>query len=204
MRTLFAALVCFSFAPAHAQTPTATLVGRITDASHAVVAGADVRVRNLETNELRSVKSQNEGEFTVADLRPGLYEVTAEKEGFKMVREPGLDLQVGQTARLDLSLQVGSTSQSVEVTAAATAVNTENATRGDVIAPNEIAEMPLNGRDFNDLAFLVAGVQPAEQSAKGSPYVVNGARADASNVTIDGLNDFNPRDAGAQARPPVD
>jgi hypothetical protein len=51
---------------------------------------------------------------------------------------------------------------------------------------------------------LVAGVQPAEQSAKGSPYVVNGARADASNVTIDGLNDFNPRDAGAQARPPLD
>src|ERR1700688_2715628 len=64
--------------------------------------------------------------------------------------------------------------------------------------------MPLYGRDFNDLAFMVAGVQTAEQSAKGSPYVVNGARADASNVVIDGFNDENPRDAGAQARPPLD
>lgn len=206
MRTLFAVLACIPIfhAPALAQTPTATLVGRITDASHASIAGAAVRVRNLETNELRSVQSQNEGEFTVADLRPGFYEVTVEKQGFKTVREGSIELQVGQTARLDLMLEIGSTTQSVEVTATAPALNTENATRGDVIAPNEITEMPLNGRDFNDLAFLVAGVQPAEQSAKGSPYVVNGARADASNVTIDGLNDFNPRDAGAQARPPLD
>jgi len=83
-------------------------------------------------------------------------------------------------------------------------LNTETATRGDVIAPNEILEMPLNGRDFNDLAFMVPGVQPAEQGGKGSPYVINGARADASNVVIDGLNDENPRDAGAQARPPLD
>src|SRR5579863_7555921 len=71
----------------------------------------------------------------------------------------------------------------------------------DVIAPNEITEMPLNGRNFNDLVFTVAGVQPAEQSGKGAPYVINGARADASNVVIDGINDENPRDAGSQAQP---
>lgn len=203
MRFLLAALLTaapFSFA----QTPTATLVGRIVDASQAAVTAAAVRVRNLDTNEVRAVESQVDGQFTAADLRPGFYEVSVEKTGFKQARHSSIELQVGQAARLDIVLEVGSTSQSIEVTATAPAVNTENATRGDVIAPNEIAEMPLNGRDFNDLAFLVAGVQPAEQSAKGSPYVVNGARADASNVTIDGLNDFNPRDAGAQARPPLD
>ena len=64
--------------------------------------------------------------------------------------------------------------------------------------------MPLNGRDFNDLAFMVPGVQTAEEGGKGSPYVVNGARADASNVTVDGFNNQNPRDAGAQARPPLE
>jgi outer membrane receptor protein involved in Fe transport len=206
MRTLFAAFtgILLLSATAFGQTPTATLVGRITDATHATVLGASVKVRNVETNEVRAVESRVDGEFTVADLKPGFYEVTVEKEGFKTIRQRSVELQVGQTARLDMTLEVGSAAQSVEVTASAPAVNTENATRGDVIAPNEIAEMPLNGRDFNDLAFLVAGVQPAEQSAKGSPYVVNGARADASNVTIDGINDFNPRDAGAQARPPLD
>src|SRR6516164_1175742 len=207
MRTLFVALAGAAWlltGLATAQTPTATLVGRITDATHASIAGASVKVRNVETNEVRALQSAVDGGFTVADLKPGFYEVTIEKDGFKLVRAGSVELQVGQTARFDVLMEVGSATQSVEVTAAAPAVNTENATRGDVIAPNEIAEMPLNGRDFNDLAFLVAGVQPAEQSAKGSPYVVNGARADASNVTIDGINDFNPRDAGAQARPPLD
>src|SRR5947209_14337625 len=64
--------------------------------------------------------------------------------------------------------------------------------------------MPLNGRDFTDLAFMVAGVQPAEQGSKGAGMSINGSRADGSNVIIDGFNDQNPRDAGAQARPPLD
>jgi hypothetical protein len=206
MRTPFAALTGALLLSeiALAQTPTATLVGHITDATRASILGASVKIRNVETNELRGVESGVDGQFTAADLKPGFYEVTVEKAGFKTARDQSVELQVGQTARLDITLEVGSAAQSVEVTASVPSVNTENATRGDVIAPNEIAEMPLNGRDFNDLAVLVAGVQPAEQSAKGSPYVVNGARADASNVTIDGLNDFNPRDAGAQARPPLD
>jgi hypothetical protein len=207
MRTSFAALagaVLGLAGLALAQSPTATLVGRVTDVTGASVLSATIKVRNVSTNQLRTVQSQVDGDYTVADLAPGNYEVTVEKEGFKQMREAGLELQVGQTARLDITLQVGVVSQSVDVTAAAPVLNTETFTRGDVIAPNEITEMPLNGRDFNDLAFLVAGVQAAEQSAKGSPYVVNGARADASNVTIDGLNDFNPRDAGAQARPPLD
>ena len=207
MRTSFVALAAAAVGLAGlalAQSPTATLVGRVTDTTRASILSATIKVRNVSTNDLRTVQSQVDGDYTVADLAPGTYEVTVEKEGFKQMREANLELQVGQTARLDVMLQVGVVSQSVDVTAAAPVLNTETFTRGDVIAPNEITEMPLNGRDFNDLAFLVAGVQPAEQSAKGSPYVVNGARADASNVTIDGLNDFNPRDAGAQARPPLD
>lgn len=187
-----------------AQTPTATLVGRIVDASHAAVAAATIRVRAVDTNEIRTAQSQMDGEYTVSSLSPGIYEVTIEKPGFKQLRESNLELQVEQTARLDVQLEVGMVSQSVEVKADVPLLNTETFTRGDVIAPAEITEMPLNGRDFNDLAFMVGGVQTAEQGGKGSPYVVNGARADASNVVIDGFNDQNPRDAGAQARPPLD
>lgn len=200
---LFAALLLFAGLLA-AQTTTATLVGRIVDASHAGVTMATVTVRDVNTNETRTVQSQTEGEYTISNLAPGIYEVKIDKPGFKQVHESALELQVDQTARLDVQLEVGAVTQSVEVVASVPLLNTESFARGDVIAPREITEMPLNGRDFNDLAFMVAGVQPAEQGGKGSPYVINGARADASNVVIDGLNNQNPRDAGAQARPPLD
>jgi hypothetical protein len=196
--------LCLFAGLAAAQSPSASLVGRIVDASNAAVVSASVRVRNVDTNEMRTAETKVDGEYTVSALQPGNYEVTVEKEGFKMLRQEHLVLQVGQTARVDGTLQVGATTTSVDVEATVPLVNTETSSRGDVIAPAELTQMPLNGRDFNDLAFLVAGVQSAEQGGKGSPYVVNGARADASNVTIDGFNDQNPRDAGAQARPPLE
>ena len=206
MRTKFVALVLsiLTASLGLAQTPTATLVGRIADSSRSAVDGAMVKVRNTDTGESRSSQTQSDGAYTISNLAPGIYEVTVEKPGFKQLHENSLELQIGQTARLDGQLDVGAVSQSVEIVASVPLVNTETFARGDVIAPREITEMPLNGRDFNDLAFMVAGVQPAESGGKGSPYVVNGARADASNVTIDGINDQNPRDAGAQARPPLD
>jgi hypothetical protein len=200
---LLAALLVFT-GLGTAQMPTATLVGRVVDASNAAVANATIRVRNVATNETRTVTSQLDGQYTVSSLAAGVYEITIDKPGFRQLVEKNLELQVDQTARIDAQLVVGAVVESVEVVASVPLMNTETSSRGDVIAPSEITEMPLNGRDFNDLAVLVAGVQPAEQSAKGSPYVVNGARADASNVVIDGLNDENPRDAGAQARPPLD
>jgi len=205
MRTTLVALLMVIFAgTGAAQTPAATLVGRIVDPTQAPIAGASIQVRNVDTNEVRTAESQIDGGYTVSSLVPGIYDVTIDKAGFRRLKESGLELQVDQTARVDAQLQVGELTQSVDVKADVPLVNTETFTRGDIITPNEIAEMPLNGRDFNDLAFMVAGVQPAEQGGKGSPYVVNGARADASNVLIDGMNDENPRDAGAQARPPLD
>src|SRR3954471_2427859 len=205
MKTLQSYLPFLLFAVcAGAQTPTATVVGRVMDRSGSAVMAATVRVRNVDTNEMRTIATGAGGDYTVPALAPGNYEVSVEKTGFKLLRQEHLVLQVGQTARVDASLQLGSTSQSVDVEAVVPLVNTETAARGEVIAPAELTQMPLNGRDFNDLAFMVPGVQAAEQGSKGSPYVVNGARADASNVTIDGFNDQNPRDAGAQARPPLE
>jgi outer membrane receptor protein involved in Fe transport len=198
-----AILVVFSGLVA-AQTPNATLVGRVTDSTRAGIPGAIVKVVNAGTNATRTVQTQENGEYTVSSLDPGNYNVSISKDGFREVRESGLTLQVDQTARLDAVLQVGAVSESIEVQASTPVVNSENFYRGDVISSRELEEMPLNGRNFNDLAFLVAGVQPSEQSAKGSPYVANGARADASGVFIDGINDESPRDAGSQANPPLD
>src|SRR5215510_3373197 len=100
-----------------AQAPTATLVGRVTDASHAPVPGAKIQVRNVNTNEIRTAQTGAEGEYTVSNLPPGLYDVIIGQAGFKLLREAKLELKVDQTARLDAQLEVGSVSEAVEVTA---------------------------------------------------------------------------------------
>src|SRR5258707_407613 len=118
MRTKFAALPFLVFAGVvAAQTPTATLVGRITDASRAGVASAGIRIRHVDTNETRTAQSQPDGEYTISSLPPGMYEVIIDKPGFKELRESNLELQVGQTARIDAQLEVGAVTQSVEIRA---------------------------------------------------------------------------------------
>src|SRR3954467_2214292 len=96
---------------AAAQTPSATVVGRVVDPTSAVVHGATVRVRNVATNEVRTAQTQVDGNYTVAALPAGIYDVTFEKEGFKQLRQQDLELQIGQTARIDGMLQVGASAQ---------------------------------------------------------------------------------------------
>jgi len=187
-----------------AQAPSATLVGTITDSSKAVIPGATIEVRNQDNNQVRTVTSGAQGEYTVTTLDPGSYSVTTSKAGFQKLKESNLVLQADQTARLDVSLSPGEVEVSINVAASVGMLNSETFTKGDVITPVEIEKIPLNGRDFDDLAFTVAGVQPAEQKAKGAEYVANGSRADSSGIFIDGINDESPRDAGPQMKPPLD
>ena len=129
------------------------------DASGALVPGATIQLKNQGTGEIRRGVSDEAADFTIPNLPPGLYDLTLEHQGFRTLRLDGLELQVEQMARLDLKLDVGSISETVEVTASIPVLNTENASRGDVIVSQEVLEMPLEGRDFNDLAFLVPGVR---------------------------------------------
>jgi hypothetical protein len=188
----------------YCQAPTATLVGQVVDSTKASIPGAIVSIRSTATNEIRTVKTGSAGEYTVSNLDPGNYQVTISMQGFNELKESNLVLTADQTARLDATLQIGSTTEAVTVSADVGLLNTDTSSKGDLISPVEIAEIPLNGRDFNDLAYTVAGVQPAEQGAKGAPYVANGSRADSSGVYIDGINDESPRDAGSQISPPLD
>src|SRR5258706_16377896 len=93
-----------------AQTPSATLVGRITDPSHAGVPGASIQVRNVNTNESRTAQSQADGEYTVSNLPPGTYEGIVDKAGFRRLHESNRELQVEQSARRDAQLLIGTTS----------------------------------------------------------------------------------------------
>jgi len=186
------------------QGGSATISGVVHDSQSAVVPGARIAVRHTETNALRELTSGENGDFTVTNLSPGAYELRVEHEGFRSYIQNNVVLELGQVRRAEVHLQVGSVAESVTVSTEVALINTEvGAIKGDVILQQEINDMPLDGRDFTDLAFMVSGVVPMAQGGQGSGLNVNGARSDSTNFSVDGFNNRNPRGAAAQVRPNV-
>jgi hypothetical protein len=181
---------------------TASLTGIVSDSQGAVIPAATVKVRHVDTNSVRELATDGEGSFTITNLAPGTHELQIEKEGFRPHRVTDMTLEVGQVLRQDVHLQVGAVADSVSVTAEATLINTESgAIKGDVITNQQINEIPLDGRDFFDLALMVPGVVPMAQGGQGSGLNVNGSRSDSTNYSVDGFNNRNPRGAGTYVRP---
>ncbi|MFB3827083.1 MAG: carboxypeptidase regulatory-like domain-containing protein [Bryobacteraceae bacterium] len=192
-------------AVAYGQGAGATLSGRIMDSTGSVIPGAEVRIRNVSTNQSRAATALADGEFVFPGLDPGQYELTATQTGFQRHVETDLTLEVGQAARLDIRLSPGSISETIEVKAEVPLLNTENAVKGDVVISQEIAEIPLNGRDFSDLAFLVPGVYPrAAGASNGGQFTVNGTRNDNTNFVLDGFSNIGAKGSNIQSRPPID
>jgi len=188
-----------------AQSNTATVTGDVTDSTGAAIAGATITIRNTGTNDERKVVTGQDGVFTIINLAPGDYELTATNQGFRRFVQRGIVLQIGQTLRSDIQLELGAVTESVSVDASIVAINTENGTiKGDVIVQEEIQELPLAGRDFTDLAFFTPGVVPRAEGGQGSGLNVNGARASNTNFYVDGFDNRNARGAAAQTRPNID
>jgi hypothetical protein len=181
----------------HSQT-LGTVTGEVRDGSGAVVTGAVVMVHNAGTNAIRTVTTNDEGQYTVPALVPGTYDVRVEKSGFKTATRPAFDLQVQQTARIDIALELGQVSEVVEVSGTSALLTTENATVGTVIEQRRITDLPLNGRNFLSLVALspnvTYGFAPAAQASgrqggtrAGITMSLAGARATWSNYTLDGI-----------------
>src|SRR5881628_1456778 len=141
-----------------AQGVRATVVGRVTDESGAVVPGAKITITNVGTNESRDVIVNDNGEYAIPQLAPGQYTLTAEFAGFNKVVRSGIVLETNQQARFDITLKVGGITEEVQVSAAAPLVTTESATLGNVVDQKKIVELPLNGRDYLQLAFMQPNV----------------------------------------------
>lgn len=144
--------------PAYAQVAGATLSGTVNDATGAVIPNAEMSVKNVATGVTRSVVTDAAGLYTAPNLLPGTYEVTVTASGFKTEVRSGVTLTVGAQQVLNLTLQVGQTTQQVQVTGAAPAVQLATSTIGAVVSSNTIVELPLNGRDWTQLATLQPGV----------------------------------------------
>jgi hypothetical protein len=199
-----ALLASFFLSIASAQT-SGEITGEVKDQSGAVAPNAAVTATNTATNVSRSTLTNASGVYSFPDLTPGKYQVKVSASGFANA-VANLELQVQQTARVDFMLQVGTAAQTVEVSASADLLNTENATVGTVIEEKRISELPLNGRNFFSLVALSPNVNygftPAQQASSrlgGTRSTLtmslSGARATWANYTLDGITntdvDFN-------------
>jgi hypothetical protein len=175
-----------------AQFDSATLTGIVMDSSGSVVPGAAVKAVNQATNIEASAVSDAEGRFTFSDLRPGTYNIKATAAGFKQFVSTGLPLQVNEAVRLDISLEVGAVTDEVTVVAEAPVLETQSGGHGAVIDSTKIIELPLNGRDYNQLALLSPGVlapTPRLQSVGfRGVFNVNGNRAFQNAFQLDGVD----------------
>ncbi len=167
------------------------VTGEVRDASGAQIPGVKVVITNTATGSARDTLTNASGVYAFPALTPGAYTLRAEKQGFKAASSTSFDLQVQQSARLDLTLEVGSTSDSVEVNASGALLQTENATVGTVVEQKRIVELPLNGRNYLALTALAPNVSFGFPSAGQADGRQGGDRAN-QNISVAGQrNNFN-------------
>lgn len=199
---LTVALLCPSYT--QGQGIGARMTGVVTDASGAVLPGVTVTALSEGTNVRAAAVTNDTGIYTLVNLQPGRYEVRAELPGFKSYIHSGVTLQVEQVARIDIKMQVGELTENVQVLGEAPLLNTETSEKSSVISHEELIDLPLQGRDFDELAFLTVGVMPKNEGGQGGFANVNGARSDSINFIVEGGNNNILRGGAGTVRPSLD
>jgi hypothetical protein len=173
---------------AFAQGTSGKVLGIVTDSTGGSVAGSRVTITNLDTHAEQSAETNEHGEYVIVGLPNGNYELKAESKGFKSEVRKGIFLTVGGTANVNFTMQTGAVSETVVVTDLPPQVDTTSATVSGVVGAHEIRELPLNGRDWLQLATLQAGVIGGlgQQSTQGSPTNSRAARGNGENLYIAG------------------
>src|SRR5688572_16700887 len=174
---------------AHAQSDTATVLGRITDQSGATVPGATVTLTNIATQIVAVAVTDETGSYQFLNVRVGTYRLEAELQGFAKAIAPAVNVTVNARQRVDLSLQVGGVGETIEVTGAIKHLETDSSDRGQVITRAQIVNLPLNGRAYADLALLSPGVRVSSIStSRDASFNVNGMRSALNNFILDGVD----------------
>ncbi|HEV2246853.1 MAG TPA: carboxypeptidase regulatory-like domain-containing protein [Terriglobia bacterium] len=199
-----------------AQTETGSVSGSVTDPSGAAVPGASITLRNGETGAVTKTVSNSSGVYGFPVVPVGSnYSVSVEAKGFRTYVQSGITLLINQALRVDAKLAIGSEQQSVEVSAQAVQVATENTSMGDVIESRKMLSLPLNGRSYIDLLGLQAGVVPetSQGSLKDRPvagngnsgnFSVNGGREASNGFMLNGGSVEEGRNNGAGLVPNLD
>ena len=177
---------------AQAQVDTGSVIGTISDPSGAVVNGAKVTLTNVGNGIALSTTTGSDGVFKFSPVRIGTYKVDAAFQGFKTVSQSDVKVDVGSNVVVNFTMTAGSTSETVEVTAAAPVLQTQDASVGQVIDQRSVNELPLNGRNFTFLAQLVQGVNSPQSDTRGNAstgaFSANGFRPAQNNYMLDGVD----------------
>src|ERR1700739_3200733 len=193
------ALVVVTFAGgALAQTTSGLITGTVTDSSGAVIPDARVVLTNQATTVQRQGATDNSGFYSVPELQPGVYDVSVSKDGFATERLSNLHLEVNQSEALNFKMSVSASTQTISVNADISQINTTSATQAEVVNHTAIVELPLNGRQFNQLTLLTPGAVPLIQGGQQGFFTVklgagsvspsvDGQRPQQNNYTMDGV-----------------
>src|SRR6185295_17178460 len=196
LTSLLGALVFVSFpiSGLDAQTAGGSILGKITDLTGALLPGVAVTIKNTETGITRSVLTGETGSYNAANLQPGIYQVMAEMPSFSVGLKKDVNLNVGGEVAIDFELRIESVSSSVDVTAEDTKVDLVASTVNRTVDGSTIRELPLNGRDWIQLATLEPGVTAINsggsggRNGNGSKLTVSGARPSENNFRMDGVS----------------
>jgi hypothetical protein len=177
-----------------AQITAAMLSGTVNDQSAGVLPGVTIETKNLDTGQTRTVVTDGNGFFTIPGLPPGRYEVKASLPGFASAVQSGVVLTVGQEAAVALVLKLGTTQETITVVGESALVDTRSSALSAVVAEKTIEQLPLNGRNYIDLALLQPGVanftekDSSASSNKGTKLNINGMGYRSNSYLLDGAN----------------
>jgi hypothetical protein len=173
---------------AFGQTESARISGRVTDLTGAVIVGAECKITNIETNVSTSTTTNEDGIYVLPDLHPAIYQLTIQKEGFRTVVQPSLQLYVQDAINENFTLAIGPASESVTVLSDAFGIRTDSAAVSTVVDDQFVQNMPLNGRSFQPLIALTPGVVFTSQNLGQGQFSANGQRSNANYFMVDGVS----------------
>jgi hypothetical protein len=195
---IMALLLLLVSGKAFAQGSTGTVLGTVTDSSGAVLPNVRITVTNTATNVSVKAVTSSAGDYSLSSLNPGSYSVTAESAGFEKSKTNSFVVQVDQKVRIDLSMKPGAVNVTTEVTAQGVALDTDTTSLSQEMSGEQVADLPLNGRNFMQLllvgagAVTVGGEQGTMRQGQGNAVSINGGRPEGNNYTLDGLINTDP------------